>query len=210
MFYDKEICIMKKAALSLLVVFAAFIWACEDGLDDRASMGTAYASASPEQNVYQFDLLSWDNSTGPCIESIKTEGITQSFVFNVWPNPIYKGELSRVKIIKVESKYTPLTPGAPALSPKKLSVSVDLFDNIELLPETIAYTADNATFARFNDGEMEQILISYINIGNKPITYVVDYKFTLFELSTGIEDDLFVKGILINFADYDTDNNCSI
>jgi hypothetical protein len=202
---------MRKVVLSLLVVFTAFIWACEDGLDDRASLGTAQASVFPKGTVYQFDLLSWDNASGTCEPTIKTEGQSQAFVFYVWQNPIYKGGLSRLKVISVETKYTPVTPGAPALPSKKYHTGIDLYDKDDTEAEkddTTPYTADNITFPLFDDEEIGQILISYVNINRTPITYIVDYRFTLFELSTGIEDDIYAEGIRVHFADYVADNNC--
>jgi hypothetical protein len=199
---------MKKVALSLLVVFAAFVWACDDGLDDRASLGTAQVSVRPQSTTYQYDLLSWDNSSGTCVESLKTEGSFQAFDFSVWLNPIYKGEISRVKVIKVESKYHPITNGAPALPSKSYHTSTDLYNNVDFSPSTISYTASNVTFPLFDDGEMVQILYAFTVSGKTPITYVVDYKFTLLELSTGIEEVIFANSIRVTFADYVTDNNC--
>jgi hypothetical protein len=201
---------MKKIALALLLVFAVFTWACEDGVDERASFGGAEASVSFDNSVQQFDLYTWDNTTNPagaCLSTLQTDAVRQAFTFRVWPKPGYNGAITRVNVKGIDVKYTPFTAGAPAIKEKKLKVGDMLYipEGDSNINETIEYTT-TVEYPLFYHDEIRLIASLY---GSSPLTYTVDYKFKLIEIPTGIEDELIINGLTVTFSDLkDNETNC--
>jgi hypothetical protein len=202
---------MRKIALALLFVFSAFVWACDDGLDERASLGTVYVDAAPAGSVNQLDLYTWVNIGDPavCTRFLKTDALTQTFNFNVFKNPNYNGTLSRVKVTKVERRFSSQTAGAPDIPSNKQNVSYEIYNNTEFPPEIISYTK-SIPFQLFSGSDYANIANVYDMGGYYgSIEYNVEFKFTVLELSTGIEDEIYGEGVTVTFADYREDGDCA-
>jgi hypothetical protein len=204
-FNVRESVYMRKLALALLLIFTAFVWACDDGVDERASLGTAYVAASPATDNFTgyLDVVYWrledlnnprtpDNeSDDTCSPVIKIPTIP--IHFSVSLNPNSNMPLSRVNVIGGKIKHNGSYPLANVpISPISLydsefnadTVSVDVTVSLQLFDgDDLSYLATSAA-------------------GGATFAYDVSLEFELFELATGIKEKFTVDNVHIQVSDY--------
>jgi hypothetical protein len=200
---------MKKTALALLLIFAAFTWACDDGLDERASFSAGYVSAYADNYTRSVDLFTTSaDADGNCLPPIdRLEAIRQGVIFRVWVKPNQNSSIARIGIKTMEIKFASNTPGAPAISAKKANSNQPLYitdDESKDIKEVYEYVT-TIPFPLLDSGDMKNLIAGFPGV---PMTYIVDYKFKLVEYDTGIEDEVYVEGIRLSFADYIQEGEC--
>jgi hypothetical protein len=202
---------MKKTALALLLIFAAFTWACDDGLDERASFSAGYASAFADSYGRAVDVVaSSADSDGNCISNpIRSGVVDQTVVFRVWVKPNQNAQIARVGIKGVEVKYTTDIGGLSVPATRKLDIYQPLYLNTDEgkdIKEVYEYQTP-VQLPLFNGSDFADISNHY-DLAKNPITFIVDYKIKLVEYDTGIEDEVYVEGISVSFGDVLQEGEC--
>jgi hypothetical protein len=189
---------MRKTALTLLLVFAAFIWSCDDEIDERASFGTAYVSVTSLDSMIDVDLIGGttvtDNSdpaapVEKCVKTILIDSGEQPFLFFITPNPISTSGIGFINIKQVKISFTGITDfygTPPIINDVTLNTHIPLH-NADFDPFSDAYQI-SVDVPLFNEENL-QVLANYVT-GNKSAKYEVTFKFKLIELATGIEEEL--------------------
>ncbi|MDR2104425.1 MAG: hypothetical protein LBP51_01580 [Deferribacteraceae bacterium] len=198
---------MRKITLALLSVFAVFVWACDDGMDEKASLGTVQVIASPSGNpAGVYDLYTSTGTSPACVIAVNQTNLVQQVRFDVFKNPSYNGTLSRVVIIQTERKITPVTAGAPVISVYKSDTITSLYPT-DFSDATISYNAD-LPIHLLSGNQIDAIFNAFYGGPNLTLDYIVDYKFTLKEVDTGIEDEVYVEGLPISFGHVVSEGEC--
>jgi hypothetical protein len=198
---------MRKIALTLLLVFAAVIWSCEDGVDERASLGTTYVSASTPSGIINVDLyggysfpdpINRDNTT--CVALVIVNSTTP-VTFTLTPNPTSTAGIGRVAIKQVKVSYTGIEENGmfpPTVDDSTINTHIPLYgEGFESSLSAYQITANIPIFSRNN----LHVLADFYTLHNIAPTYTVSFKFKLIELTTGIEEELDGGTVVIQAYD---------
>jgi hypothetical protein len=186
---------MRKIALSLLLVFAAFIWSCEDGVDERASLGTTYVSAYTPSGTIDVDLYGGysfpdpQNPDNTTCEALLIVNSTTPVTFMLTPNPISTAGMGYVAIKQVKISYVGIEDNGlipPIIDNVAINTHIPLHG--EGFTPSLASYQITANIPIFNLNNL-YVLANYYMAYGAP-TYAVTFKFKLIELATGIEEEL--------------------
>ncbi|MDR2401557.1 MAG: hypothetical protein LBD73_07910 [Deferribacteraceae bacterium] len=195
----------------LLAVSAALVSSCSDGVDERASLGTAYVTMYLDSNP-NFDLYKGkkndngtvDNETDDFCESVlNQEAGGQTVNFIVTPNPISKSPIGLIYVKQTKVELTPLIAGEPYISSFTSKQYFPLVGGVEdeAGGESSSYITSAFTFPLFNDKQLQEFIDYFAMVGSTSARYEVKYKFTLFEVDTGIEEELESGSSVIQILD---------
>ncbi|MDR2401693.1 MAG: hypothetical protein LBD73_08600, partial [Deferribacteraceae bacterium] len=178
-------------------------WACDDGIDERASFATAYVSAVPSAgNDINFDIVvgrnndngTPDNTTDDsCEKFLWLEGAFQTINFIVEPNPnSTSASIGHImlKATKVDIRAKPSIQGVPPPA-----IPSFIYGQSYSLAVTDGGTEEGGggyivpiKIPLFDESQLQEVL-DHLKTTTSAL-YEVRYKFKLLELSTGIEEDL--------------------
>jgi hypothetical protein len=192
---------MRKIALALLLIFVGFMWACDDGMDERASLGTAYVTVSATSSgseIFDINFGRYNDNGTPdnqsnwfCERWLNLNAASQSLNFTVVSNPNSKSSMSPIYVTEVKVDITPQADPIWSLPP-----SIDSFKRSVGILLSGDKTIEIAIFT-----EPQLQLINYYlhqntppNLNPSSANYKVKYTFKLFEEFTGIEEEVEAIG----------------
>jgi hypothetical protein len=198
---------MRKIALTLLLVFAAFIWSCEDEVDERASLGTTYVSASIPSGMIDIDLFAGftypdpinpDNTT--CIP-LGIASSTTPVTFTLTPNPISTAGMGYVAIKQVKVSYAGIEDNGlfpPTVDDSTINTHIPLHG--EGFESSLASYRIAVNIPLFTLNNLH-VLGNYYNATAVAPTYAVTFKFKVIELATGAEEELKGGTVIVQAFD---------